>query len=158
MHGSAWTAGPCARALSEYPSTHRVGHRRVASPRRAARRPRPQLKIGAGGRTRTDTGFYTPRILSPVRLPFRHTGNHLPTEACDDTRKQWNASASLFVPLSRHERRCNRSQWSTTHESSRHDFRKSTEWEQAGDSRTLEARRTASVRVISMTRSIAWPM
>ncbi|MDB6038227.1 MAG: hypothetical protein JWM99_2068, partial [Verrucomicrobiales bacterium] len=29
---------------------------------------------GAGGRTRTDTGFYTPRILSPVRLPFRHTG------------------------------------------------------------------------------------
>jgi hypothetical protein len=30
---------------------------------------------GAGGRTRTDTTFYSPRILSPVRLPFRHTGN-----------------------------------------------------------------------------------
>lgn len=28
---------------------------------------------GAGGRTRTDTSFYGPRILSPVRLPFRHT-------------------------------------------------------------------------------------
>ena len=33
------------------------------------------LRFGAGGRTRTDTGCYTPRILSPVRLPFRHTGN-----------------------------------------------------------------------------------
>jgi hypothetical protein len=32
------------------------------------------LKVGAGGRTRTDTTFYGPRILSPVRLPFRHTG------------------------------------------------------------------------------------
>lgn len=32
-------------------------------------------EIGAGGRTRTDTTFYGPRILSPVRLPFRHTGN-----------------------------------------------------------------------------------
>ena len=31
--------------------------------------------IGAGGRTRTDTTFYGPRILSPVRLPFRHTGS-----------------------------------------------------------------------------------
>jgi hypothetical protein len=30
--------------------------------------------VGAGGRTRTDTTFYGPRILSPVRLPFRHTG------------------------------------------------------------------------------------
>ena len=29
---------------------------------------------GAGGRTRTDTTFYGPGILSPVRLPFRHTG------------------------------------------------------------------------------------
>lgn len=34
-----------------------------------------QLKIGAGGGTRTHTTFYGPRILSPVRLPFRHTGN-----------------------------------------------------------------------------------
>jgi hypothetical protein len=34
------------------------------------------LRFGAGGRTRTDTGCYTPRILSPVRLPFRHTGNY----------------------------------------------------------------------------------
>jgi hypothetical protein len=31
--------------------------------------------IGAGGGTRTHTTFYGPRILSPVRLPFRHTGN-----------------------------------------------------------------------------------
>ena len=29
---------------------------------------------GAGGRGRTDTSCYGPRILSPVRLPFRHTG------------------------------------------------------------------------------------
>ena len=35
------------------------------------------VKFGAGGRTRTDTTFYGPRILSPVRLPFRHTGNYL---------------------------------------------------------------------------------
>src|SRR5688572_17181640 len=33
-----------------------------------------KLTDGAGGRTRTDTTFYGPRILSPVRLPFRHTG------------------------------------------------------------------------------------
>ena len=33
---------------------------------------------GAGGRGRTDTGCYAPRILSPVRLPFRHTGWILP--------------------------------------------------------------------------------
>jgi hypothetical protein len=33
-----------------------------------------QVKIGAGGGTRTRTTFYSPRILSPVRLPFRHTG------------------------------------------------------------------------------------
>ena len=32
------------------------------------------INVGAGGRTRTDTAFYSPRILSPVRLPFRHTG------------------------------------------------------------------------------------
>src|SRR5476651_743757 len=32
------------------------------------------LQIGAGGGTRTRTTFYSPRILSPVRLPFRHTG------------------------------------------------------------------------------------
>src|SRR5262245_55760702 len=31
-------------------------------------------KAGAGGGTRTRTTFYGPRILSPVRLPFRHTG------------------------------------------------------------------------------------
>ncbi len=29
----------------------------------------------AGGGTRTRTTFYGPGILSPVRLPFRHTGN-----------------------------------------------------------------------------------
>jgi hypothetical protein len=33
-----------------------------------------KMNSGAGGRTRTDTTFYGPRILSPVRLPFRHTG------------------------------------------------------------------------------------
>ena len=33
------------------------------------------FQIGAGGGTRTHTTFYSPRILSPVRLPFRHTGN-----------------------------------------------------------------------------------
>ena len=30
--------------------------------------------VGAGGGTRTRTTFYGPGILSPVRLPFRHTG------------------------------------------------------------------------------------
>lgn len=34
-----------------------------------------RVRPGAGGRTRTDTACYGPRILSPVRLPFRHTGN-----------------------------------------------------------------------------------
>ena len=33
-----------------------------------------ETAIGAGGGTRTHTTFYGPRILSPVRLPFRHTG------------------------------------------------------------------------------------
>src|SRR5271169_195753 len=32
------------------------------------------INTGAGGGTRTHTTFYGPRILSPVRLPFRHTG------------------------------------------------------------------------------------
>jgi len=41
----------------------------------AARMP----KVGAGGETRTHTTFYGPRILSPVRLPFRHTGCFLKT-------------------------------------------------------------------------------
>ncbi len=37
--------------------------------------PSPQLlESGAGGGTRTRTAFYGPGILSPVRLPFRHTG------------------------------------------------------------------------------------
>ena len=35
-----------------------------------------RAKAGAGGGTRTHTTFYGPRILSPVRLPFRHTGFH----------------------------------------------------------------------------------
>ncbi len=34
-----------------------------------------EKEVGAGGRTRTDTTVKGPRILSPVRLPFRHTGN-----------------------------------------------------------------------------------
>ena len=33
-----------------------------------------KAKAGAGGGTRTRTAFYGPGILSPVRLPFRHTG------------------------------------------------------------------------------------
>ncbi len=33
-----------------------------------------RFELGTGGRTRTDTTFKGPRILSPVRLPFRHTG------------------------------------------------------------------------------------
>ena len=37
-------------------------------------------QFGAGGGTRTRTTFYGPRILSPVRLPFRHTGI---SEVCD---------------------------------------------------------------------------
>jgi hypothetical protein len=37
--------------------------------------PLTQTQVGAGGGTRTHTTFYGPRILSPVRLPFRHTGN-----------------------------------------------------------------------------------
>ena len=32
------------------------------------------IMLGAGGGTRTRTTFYSPGILSPVRLPFRHTG------------------------------------------------------------------------------------
>ena len=36
-----------------------------------------KTNFGADGRTRTDTTFYSPRILSPVRLPFRHTGKYL---------------------------------------------------------------------------------
>ena len=40
------------------------------------------LKVGAGGGTRTRTTFYSPRILSPVRLPFRHTGKLLYLRKC----------------------------------------------------------------------------
>ena len=36
-------------------------------------------QIGAGGGTRTRTPLYWPRILSPVRLPFRHSGNIVTT-------------------------------------------------------------------------------
>ena len=47
-----------------------------------------QVKIGAGGGTRTHTTFYSPGILSPVRLPFRHTGSpnccRSCADACDD--------------------------------------------------------------------------
>ena len=39
--------------------------------------------LGAGGGTRTRTTFYCPRILSPVRLPFRHTGNVVTTLSCE---------------------------------------------------------------------------
>ena len=41
-------------------------------------------RFGAGGGTRTRTTFYGPRILSPVRLPFRHTGESLaPVSDCN---------------------------------------------------------------------------
>jgi hypothetical protein len=33
-------------------------------------------KHGAGGGTRTRTGFSPQRILSPLRLPFRHPGSN----------------------------------------------------------------------------------
>ncbi len=33
-----------------------------------------ELSLGAGGGTRTRTGIAPQRILSPLRLPFRHTG------------------------------------------------------------------------------------
>ena len=53
-----------------------------------------EIRIGAGGGTRTHTTFYGPGILSPVRLPFRHTGNpvsslrrHKYSKVCDN-RKQ----------------------------------------------------------------------
>ncbi len=36
---------------------------------------------GTGGGTRTRTGIAPQRILSPLRLPFRHTGVRLQMEA-----------------------------------------------------------------------------
>ncbi len=36
---------------------------------------------GAGGGTRTRTGIAPQRILSPLRLPFRHTGVRIQMEA-----------------------------------------------------------------------------
>ena len=56
------------------------------------------LGFGAGGRTRTDTAFYGPRILSPVRLPFRHTGGGM---------RQFNRIASS-LPLKPSEARLRR--------------------------------------------------
>ena len=56
-----------------------------------------RAKTGAGGETRTHTTFYGPRILSPVRLPFRHTGgyrgnaNHeMPRMKVRSSRNNWN--------------------------------------------------------------------
>ena len=56
-----------------------------------------QDKIGAGGGTRTRTTFYSPGILSPVRLPFRHTGNILAqTQPLPRSQKQLAGASSRF--------------------------------------------------------------
>ena len=39
------------------------------------------FSAGTGGGTRTRTGIAPQRILSPLRLPFRHTGVRLQTKA-----------------------------------------------------------------------------
>lgn len=58
-----------------------------------AKTQKPQ-KRGAGGGTRTRTTFYGPGILSPVRLPFRHTGE--PVEAGSRLNRRWTGLATLF--------------------------------------------------------------
>src|SRR5207245_2281987 len=53
--------------------------------------------FGAGGGTRTRTTFYGPRILSPVRLPFRHTGESLaPISDCNcGDESRWHRVAPM---------------------------------------------------------------
>ena len=67
-------AGRCFRRAAEN------GPRAAGAPRSFGLKIRDETKIGAGGGTRTRTTFYRPGILSPVRLPFRHTGNLLFTD------------------------------------------------------------------------------
>ena len=58
-------------------------------------------RIGAGGGTRTRTTCYSPRILSPVRLPFRHTGRRMfamalrPIMALNPGRLAWEPKPCL---------------------------------------------------------------
>ena len=59
--------------LSVFGFASQLGKRQAC--RVVARVATRRAKAGAGGETRTHTTFYGPRILSPVRLPFRHTGN-----------------------------------------------------------------------------------
>src|SRR5437867_12752698 len=51
---------------------------------------------GAGGGTRTHTAFYGPRILSPVRLPFRHTGKN--SSCRSETKSRIRFRKELTVP------------------------------------------------------------
>ena len=53
--------------------------------------PLEETSIGAGGGTRTHTTFYGPGILSPVRLPFRHTGTTSDQARPDSYRKVLNS-------------------------------------------------------------------
>ncbi len=68
-----------------------------------------RAKTGAGGETRTHTTFYGPRILSPVRLPFRHTGTRCANASRDSPRRKvrtsWHGSCRVSqaaeIPASR---------------------------------------------------------
>ena len=57
------------------------------------------IEVGAGGETRTHTTFYGPRILSPVRLPFRHTGAPCANASRDSPRRKvrtsWHGSCRV---------------------------------------------------------------
>src|SRR5207253_494340 len=54
------------------------------------------VRVGAGGGTRTHTAFYGPRILSPVRLPFRHTGKN--SSCRSETKSRIRFRKELTVP------------------------------------------------------------
>ncbi len=62
-------------------------------------------QLGAGGGTRTHTACYGPRILSPVRLPFRHTGNRLILGASALVNQLENALQAVVRLFSRPQRK-----------------------------------------------------
>jgi hypothetical protein len=64
-----------------------------------------QAKTGAGGGTRTHTTFYGPRILSPVRLPFRHTGFHGKTLIAKRPKRKRELARGLLNRQERKERK-----------------------------------------------------
>ena len=64
-----------------------------------------RAKAGAGGETRTHTTFYGPRILSPVRLPFRHTGFDGKTLIAKGPERKREFARGLFNRKERRERR-----------------------------------------------------